>query len=172
MHEHDIIRFNEIKCCIQSSFNNYSDMGWSGINIEPLDEKCELLMKERPRDINLCIGIGETDGELRMAIADMGSSFATDVQEQLNLPEQYYTTKKIVPLQKVIDTYGQRETHFLKVDVEGFEKQVLLGADFIKFRPWIIVMESTIPNTDIPCYEKWEYILLENGYTMAFLTME
>lgn len=67
----------------------FYDMGWNGINIEPLDDKYELLMHERPRDINLCVGLGKEEGELRMALSNMGSSFNPEVQAQLNLPEQY-----------------------------------------------------------------------------------
>ncbi len=146
----------------------FYDMGWNGINIEPLDDKYELLMHERPRDINLCVGLGKEDGELKMALSNMGSSFNPEVQAQLNLPEQYYVTKPIITLQKVVDTYVEDEVHFLKIDVEGFEKEVLLGTDFSKFRPWMIIMESAEPGTDIPCHEKWEYILLQNDYIMAF----
>ena len=36
--------------------------GWSGINIEPLPKKYDLLVKKRPRDINLNIGVGNTKG--------------------------------------------------------------------------------------------------------------
>lgn len=146
----------------------FYDMGWSGINIEPLDDKCELLVRERPRDINLCIGVGEKEGELKMALAEMGSSFATDVQSKMNLTEERYVTKKITTLQRIVDTWGKEETHFLKIDVEGFEREVLLGTDFTRFRPWLIIMESTVPGTTIPCHEKWESILLENHYSMAF----
>lgn len=146
----------------------FYDMGWNGINIEPLEDKCELLMKERPRDVNLCLGVGEADGELKMAVDGMASSFATDVQSKMGLSEERYITKKITTLQRIVDIWGKEETHFLKIDVEGFEREVLLGTDFTRFRPWLIVMESTEPGTNIPCHQKWEDILLQNHYSMAF----
>ena len=34
--------------------------------------------------------------------------------------------------------------HFLKVDVEGAEFEVLAGLDLGAIRPWIIVVESTV----------------------------
>ena len=57
--------------------------------------------------------------------------------------------------------------HFLKIDVEGWERQCLEGMNFNKFRPWIICMESTLPGTNIPCYDEWEDILLANNYILA-----
>ena len=59
--------------------------------------------------------------------------------------------------------------HFCKIDVEGFEREVLLGIkDWNEFRPWLFVMEATLPGTIIPCHDKWENILLENDYVFAF----
>jgi hypothetical protein len=60
------------------------------------------------------------------------------------------------------------EIHFLKVDVEGFEKEVLLGADFTEFRPWILVIEATYPNSPEVNYGDWEKIVLEAGYRFAY----
>ena len=46
----------------------FYDRGWSGINVEPLRSKCALLENERPRDINLCIGISDRRGETALPI--------------------------------------------------------------------------------------------------------
>lgn len=58
--------------------------------------------------------------------------------------------------------------HFCKIDVEGFERNVLEGVDFTLHRPWVMVMESTFPTTNIPNHEKWEYILLRNNYHFVY----
>ena len=69
-------------------------------------------------------------------------------------------------LSRLLEREGVPEDiHFLKVDVENHEKEVLMGMDFQRFRPWLIVLESTLPLTSIPSHENWEYILLQNGYT-------
>lgn len=57
-----------------------------------------------------------------------------------------------------------QDIHFLKIDVEGIEKEVLLGGDFSVYRPWIICIESTLPGTDFSCYEKWEDIIIKQDY--------
>ena len=55
---------------------------------------------------------------------------------------------------------------FCKIDVEGGEKNVLLGNDFEKYRPKVFCIEST--RHFIPCHHLWEYILLKNNYSFAF----
>ena len=57
--------------------------GGCGINIEPLKSKCLLLHEQRPRDINLCIGIGEKRGKMMLTAAGTGSSFSDAVKERL-----------------------------------------------------------------------------------------
>jgi len=37
------------------------------------------------------------------------------------------------------------EIHFLKIDVQGSESDVLRGCDFVRYRPWIVVIEATEP---------------------------
>ena len=56
----------------------------------------------------------------------------------------------------------------MKKDVEGQEKNVLLGYDFENYRPEVFCIESTKPGTMISCYELWEGILLKNNYSFAF----
>ena len=90
-----------------------------------------------------------------------------------NIDSLYYKEKRTVPittLKKICDKYisENQEIAFLKIDVEGLEREVLEGADFTKYRPQVIVMEATLPNTDIPCYDKWEDILIDNGYHFVF----
>ena len=57
------------------------------------------------------------------------------------------------------------EVHFLKIDVEGYERRVLSGMDLTSLRPWIILIEATQPLTSrATCVEEWEQILLTSRY--------
>ena len=64
----------------------------------------------------------------------------------------------------VKENFIPKEVHFCKIDVEGFEKQVLESIDFNFFRPWIFAIESTIPETTINIYGEWEQILIHADY--------
>ena len=58
-----------------------------------------------------------------------------------------------------------KKFNFAKLMLEGFERKVLLGFDFINFRPKIFCIESLIPNIS---YKLWEDILLDNDYSFAY----
>jgi len=49
---------------------------------------------------------------------------------------------------------------FCKIDVEGGEKDVLLGYDFENYRPKVFCIEATQPNTSIPCHDLWEDMIV------------
>ena len=61
---------------------------------------------------------------------------------------------------------------FLKIDVEGTEKDVLLGIDFENYRPKVICTESlnlTDSGNNVDEYKGWEHILIENDYEFAYV---
>ncbi len=62
-----------------------------------------------------------------------------------------------------------KDISFLKIDVEGMERDVLLGMDFENYRPKILVIESTLPCTEIANYEEWEDIVLTSNYHFAYM---
>lgn len=61
-----------------------------------------------------------------------------------------------------------QEVHFLKVDVEGFEEQALRSNNWTDFRPWIVLVEATLPMTQQESYDSWEPILLGSDYLFAY----
>lgn len=150
----------------------FYDRGWNGINIEPITTSFELLKAARLRDINLQLCAGAENGEID--IYDVSpSGLATTL---LSIAEEYRALDhsvevKRVPVQtlsSICREYVTGEIHFLKIDVEGFEKEVLLGIDFLIWRPWIIIVEATYPNSSKENYSSWEDIVLDKGYKFAY----
>lgn len=148
----------------------FYERGSNGINIEPLRDKCRQLMEERPRDINLCVGIGGEEGEMDLICDGTGSTFSAEVLEDRHLEIHPRHRKKILTLTQIWQMYCQstQQIHFCKIDVEGFEKEVLQGVNFEVFRPWIFVVEAMKPGTSIPSHKEWEQILLDNGYMLGY----
>jgi hypothetical protein len=70
-------------------------------------------------------------------------------------------------LAQVVAEHVAGPVDFLKVDVEGLEREVLAGADWSSFRPRVVVMEATVPKSDEPAHEAWEPMLFEVGYRFA-----
>ena len=63
--------------------------------------------------------------------------------------------KEYIPKNKVIN--------FCKIDVEGDEKEVLLGFDFENYRPNIFCIECTKPGTMSFTHQNFEDILIKNN---------
>ena len=70
-------------------------------------------------------------------------------------------------LEQLLAPYAARDIHWLKVDVEGFEREVLAGWGSAAC-PWIVVVESTLPRTQFESHQQWEGLLLERGYAFAW----
>ena len=146
----------------------FYERGWSGVNVEPVAKHCDELRRCRPRDVNLQIAIGAGEGEREFfAIEDTGLSTldATIAKRHQSAGFRVRPARVAVrPLRDVWDEFVQGEVHFLKVDVEGAEAEVLAGAALERQRPWIIAVESTAPLTQIPTHAQWEPMLTAAAY--------
>lgn len=151
----------------------FYEHGWHGINIEPLEEHYRTLCEDRPRDINVCMGVGNREAELEFVVDEGCSSFAPDVMAKKEHSGCALEHRKmhVKRLDSIFDEKlpsHVRDIHFLKIDVEGFEREVLEGVSLDKYRPWIVTLEAVEPGSKVPSYQKWESILLANGYTFVY----
>lgn len=143
-------------------------LGWNGINIDPLKGSKDLFERARPHDINLEVGASnETKVLLFHQVQKTGLSSFSD--ENLTRFEQYGFNNltyeaKVRPLNSILKEYPQHSIDFIKIDVEGYEREVLEGIDLVKHRPKVFVIEATVPYTLLPSHERFEDILLQNHY--------
>lgn len=143
----------------------FYDMGWRGVNIEPQRAHFEDLERERPRDVNLRAGLGATAGRLLFARnRDIPgwSTFSPEFRERYEADDMALELDEVEvrTLADVCETYSPGVVDFLKVDVEGYELEVLTGGDWVHHRPRIVVIEATDP-------EKWENLLVDAHYDLA-----
>lgn len=145
----------------------YEKKGAHGINVEPQKYLVELTDRERPRDINLCVGVGDKNERRTLFLQDARSTLIENNKINKDCPTE---TINIVTLAQICAKYvpDSQKISFLKIDVEGYERQVLLGADLKKYRPEIILVEATEPETMNFNFEKWESILFKNHYHFVF----
>ncbi len=150
----------------------FYENGWSGINIEPLRSHYTDLQRERPRDINLLTAVGSFAGHIELWECDVRGWASADkaVIEKHSLMghQGKYIKVPVTTLTAICEQYVQQEIHFLKIDVEGFERSVLEGMDFGRFRPWIVVVEATTPNSMEEVYLQWESLLLTVNYRFVY----
>ena len=158
-----------------SSTKHFYDLGWHGINIEPVKQVFDRLAEARDRDINLNIGLGDTEGELtfyespsQQGISALSTFSAESAAKHRALG--IVLNERAVPvstLAKVCEEHVSQTIDFMTIDVEGFEAHVIRGADWKLHRPRVLVVEATLPNSPIPSHEDWEPILLDAGYLFA-----
>lgn len=144
-------------------------LGWHGINIEPLQDMYASLVQERDRDINLPFCAGEGEGEIELYERGGLSTVDPKITNKWDsVPKP--RTVPITTLSNICKKYCPADCNieFCKIDVEGAERNVLLGFDFENFRPKIFMIEATEPCTSIPTHQNWEDILYENGYEFAY----
>ncbi|WP_050535014.1 FkbM family methyltransferase, partial [Yersinia rohdei] len=152
----------------------FYDKGWRGINIEPLELNLKALRLDRPNDINLGLAVGNKTGFITLYDTDVRglATASVEIAESLRVKGHVVEEKKVEvsTLELICDEFvlDGKDINFLKVDVEGFEKDVLEGANFKKYRPWIVIVEATLPNTQILNFDAWEHILLTNDYKFVF----
>ncbi len=155
----------------------FYDQGWRGINVEPVESFYTRFVERRPRDINLQVAVSDTSGE---------ATFHEIVGHQLGTMVDDYAAKHsdagmearsykvpTMTLTEICERHVKdREVHFLKIDVEGYEGNAVRGMDFGRYRPWILVIEATEPNRlDIPTHEDWDRDVQSAGYTYVHTTL-
>ena len=135
-----------------SNTMHFYEKGWRGINIEPTPNAIELFKKYRPNDIDLTLGIGETEQALTFYCFNEPAlnTFSKAVAEERCLKPAYKITReipvKVLPLAKVLDQYLPVGTgiDFMSIDVEGLDLQVLRSNNWNKYRPKYLLVEDPL----------------------------
>jgi FkbM family methyltransferase len=149
---------------------HFYSLGWSGINIEPSSQFYPLLRAARPNDINLQCAVAEQPGRATFyefpQFAD-NSTLNRKVADHIALTGQSLITHEVevVRLADLCDMHvNERTIDFMKIDVEGGELGVLQGADWVKYRPRLLIIEATAVNSRQENAYLWESILIDAKY--------
>ena len=126
------------------------ERGWNGINVEPNPAAIDLFRRERPRDINLQVGISDEPGTLTYIEFDDPAlnTFDAELAAQRERTTRYRVVNRIgVPVRTLCDLLGThlpagQHIDFLTVDVEGYDLKVVQSNDWTKFRPAYVLVES------------------------------
>ncbi|EKU83205.1 FkbM family methyltransferase [Massilia timonae] len=151
----------------------FYERGWRGVSIEPLPSFHQAFEEQRPHDVNLAIAAGAADGELTLYDVPAVRGWASPEQSvaEMHRAEGHEVAELTVPvrtLASICEEHVRGEIHFLKVDVEGFEGEVLRGMDFARWRPWVLVIEATLPNSRETNHESWEHLVTGQRYRFAW----
>lgn len=93
------------------------------------------------------IGVGDTDGNAhiyRLPNSPTGSSFLPPSEQGKQIWGEFQRSEEPMPIVK-LDTYKERNGPFLlKIDTEGFELQVIRGADAVLAKTDLVLMEVAV----------------------------
>lgn len=152
------------------SFHSFSyflyKQGWRGVSVEPLPSFFALLEEERPSDINLQAVLGQNGdgGVVFFEVPEMRGSSTMRADVASELVEQGLSVIEheipLLTLQAICERYAPATIDLLKVDVEGAEADVLMGGDWQRHRPRLVVVEANAT-------ESWEPLLLGSEYLHA-----
>lgn len=150
----------------------FSDRGWRGVNVEPAAHHFERLQTGRPRDVNLNVGLSDREGTLTLFESDPSSGWSTfsttvaarHAESGIPLVER---SVPVMTLAQVCQKYVTETIDFLSIDVEGHEREVIEGGDWRTWRPRVVLVEATEPDSTIAAHHQWEHLLLEADYLFA-----
>lgn len=145
---------------------HFYDAGWRGINIEPNPAPFAKLNAGRDRDVNLNIGLSNREGRLTLYEAPsacwsvdpdfltgyFGADRAALVERSIPVTTLAKVCERHVPEGEVI--------HFLTIDVEGHEREVIEGGDWSRWRPRLVMAEANGADT-------WGPTLVAAGYAFV-----
>jgi FkbM family methyltransferase len=147
----------------------FYERGWQGIVVEPQPELAALYQRLRPRDLAFRGLIGRESGEIDFHVVDRLHGLSTtrvDVAQKARDFGANYQTRRmpVTTLAELCESYGVSSIDFLKIDVEGAEGDVLLGGNWQRFRPKVVLVEAISPMTSEPSWQHWEPFLFAQGY--------
>ncbi len=149
----------------------FYDHGWRGIAIEPVPKYADAFRAERPEDIVIQAVVTDRAGETVTLheVPDTGlSTLVDEVRDRHESAGRDVRDIKVATrtLDDVLTEAGWegQDLHFVSIDTEGSEAAVLGGFDLDRWRPWILAIESTAPDSDEPTYEAWEAAVSASNY--------
>lgn len=150
----------------------FYEHGWRGIHVEATAHYARLLEAARPDELVIQAAASVKAGLL--TFYEFPGTGLSTLDHAIAKSDRYASLRvreTIVPCVTLSDIFSfcnGREVHWLKIDVEGCEDQVLKGWGDAPNRPWIIVLEATLPGTQKQTHLGWEPLVLERGYRFAY----
>ncbi|MFM1843505.1 MAG: hypothetical protein RLZZ490_2248 [Cyanobacteriota bacterium] len=151
----------------------FYERGWKGINVEPVPVYYELLCEKRGRDVNLNCAVSDQENTLDFydlegtGYSTLDKTVAQTLVSEKNLDLKVYQVQT-QSLAAIAKEYVHCPIDFMKIDVEGWEKQVVVSHDWENFRPTVLIIEATFPSKSEHLDSDIEAFLNEKNYTKVY----
>lgn len=149
----------------------FYEQGWRGVHVEPVPRYADMLRRARPNEEVVQAAITTIESTIPFFdIPDTGLSTGKATVAALHERDGFPARQIEVTsmrLATLLDRYGEKEIHWLKIDVEDMEREVLESWTPSPVRPWIVVIESTLPLSQEQNFAGWESLVVDLGYEFA-----
>lgn len=158
---------------VDSVSKAFYEHGWRGVHVEPVPQYADLLRLDRPDETVLQVAFSDREGMLELKVfKNTGLSTAVEAYAQQHATNPAFTAEGLLTpmlqMKTALASLNGQDVHWLKIDVEGLEEQVLRGWDSTVLRPWIILIEATVPTSTELNYEAADHIIIEAGYIFVY----
>jgi len=149
----------------------FYEQGWRGVHVEPVEKCAKKLRDARPDEIVIQAAVGNSDKAANFFLFEVTglSTLNSDIAGR-HTKNGFSVTSIEVPIRTLESIFTEvegREIHWLKIDVEGMEESVIQSWNKSPVRPWVVVVESTIPLSQIEVSAGKEE-LNKLGYSLAY----
>jgi FkbM family methyltransferase len=158
-------------------FNNtyfFYRLGCKGVSVEPHPTLHELLLRKRPKETQLKVGVskGGVDTLPFFVMSNLTLSTFSEIDACRYSESGVYWIKEIlnidvIPISEIFEKYfNGHAPDFISIDVEGIDIDIIKSIDFIRYRPVVICVETLIfsDNRDAGKVPGISEFLSERGY--------
>lgn len=150
----------------------FYERGWRGVAIEPIAERVLEWRRLRPRDVTIQAVAGAASGETTLfrtdGIGGRSSCLFASVDALCKAGSAIdRIVVPVVTLDAVCARHNLTDVQFLKIDVEGYEEEVLRGFAFDRCRPELLIVETLPLSKDAPIVG-WIDALSAAGYSEVY----
>lgn len=157
---------------VDSVSKAFYEHGWRGIHVEAVPAYAALLRQDRPDERVVQAAVTAQPGPMEFfefPETGISTGIADIAQEHAGRGGRINTvTVSCLPLADVLAMANGQDIHWLKIDVEGMEADVLASWGNAGILPWVLVIESTKPLTQIDTSASWRHYVLELGYREVY----
>lgn len=151
-------------CCLSNTFLMYR-WGARGVLVEPDPDQVGRLRAKRPRDLVIAAGIAFDHRRSATLCRYQNRLFNSFEPERDQTWSGTIVDRIEVPLVSINDViaanFSGTTPHFVSIDTEGFDYEILANLDFARFKPFIICVELCRPVSDFTALvAPWNYRLI------------
>lgn len=146
----------------------FYERGWRGVNVEPTPHYADALRVHRPED-QIIQAFVDKERAPKTLYEIPGTGLSTGIEDISALHTQNGFTPQehqvaCISLESILESFGGQDIHWLKIDVEGMERNVLESWGASTALPWIVLLESVFPCTPQRVDHEWNALLFARGY--------